>query len=222
MTHRIMLMADTHGRTDFAVEPTGLVIHAGDLTRLGDLDELEEQAKWLAWIPAERVVVIAGNHDLCFEKTPEEARAILDRYRITYLEDAGAEVLGYKIWGSPWSLECGYWAFMGDEAALAEKYAMIPDDIDILIAHGPPKGIGDRVWSGESVGSVALADAIARVKPRLTVHGHIHEDIGVRRHPHGGLCVNASCGIFRASRLDPRKLQRGAPVQLKEGWEESR
>ena len=59
MTHRIMLMADTHGRTDFAVEPTGLVIHAGDLTRLGDLDELEEQAKWLAWIPAERVVVIA-------------------------------------------------------------------------------------------------------------------------------------------------------------------
>lgn len=62
----------------------------------------------------------------------------------TYLEDSGCEVLGYKIWGSPWSPTFFNWAFNLDIGEpLASKWELIPNDTEILITHGPPIGHGD-------------------------------------------------------------------------------
>lgn len=91
-----------------------------------------------------------------------------------------------KIWGSPWTLtfpginpKCT--AFTGDEKLLASKFSMIPDDIDILVTHGPPKFIMDEINSGpypENAGSVSLMNKVKDSNIKIHVFGHIHEGYG--------------------------------------------
>lgn len=54
----------------------------------------------------------------------------------------------------------------------------IPDAVDIVMTHGPPKGILD--WCPEgNVGCNHLLQAIRRVKPKIHCFGHVHESNGV-------------------------------------------
>ena len=59
----------------------------------------------------------------------------------------------------------------------------IPDDTDILVVHGPPKGIMDLTYSRENVleacGCSALRKRVLKIEPKLFLSGHIHncEDI---------------------------------------------
>jgi len=93
-----------------------------------------------------------------------------------------------KIWGSPWTLtfpginpKCT--AFTGDEELLAEKFELIPDDVDILITHGPCLGVLDKTTRGEHVGSRYL-NAWFRYcgRPKFHIFGHIHEAYGRVNH----------------------------------------
>jgi hypothetical protein len=135
-------------------------------------------------------VVIAGNHDFGFERTPHEARRLLDG--LLYLEDSEATVEGLRIWGSPWQPRFFDWAFNLDRGApLREKWDRIPPGIDVLITHGPPAGILDTTISGRKVGCADLLAAVRRVRPRLHVFGHIHEAYG-QEESEGTRFVNAS------------------------------
>lgn len=53
--------------------------------------------------------------------------------------------------------------------------------IDIMLTHGPPKGILDETNLGEQVGCDHLLRAVTRCKPRLHCFGHIHEGWGAER-----------------------------------------
>ena len=69
-------------------------------------------------------------------------------------------------------------------------------DTDLLVTHGPPKGILDLTPRGEPVGCEELREAVRRVKPRLHVFGHIHHAYG-RHVVDGTRFVNASiCDEF--------------------------
>jgi Icc-related predicted phosphoesterase len=61
--------------------------------------------------------------------------------------------------------------------ALAAVWAGIPDGLDLLVTHGPPRGIGDRAVFG-NVGCDHLRAAVLARPPRLHVFGHIHEARG--------------------------------------------
>ncbi|KAH6635884.1 metallophosphoesterase domain-containing protein [Chaetomium tenue] len=52
--------------------------------------------------------------------------------------------------------------------------------VDVVITHGPPRGVRDRSWAsgGRHVGSAELFAAVARARPRLHCFGHIHEGWG--------------------------------------------
>lgn len=54
----------------------------------------------------------------------------------------------------------------------------IPDDVDIVMTHGPSKGILDFCPQG-NVGCENVLQAIRRVKPLMHCFGHIHEGNGV-------------------------------------------
>ncbi|KIW13906.1 hypothetical protein PV08_06687 [Exophiala spinifera] len=55
-------------------------------------------------------------------------------------------------------------------------------NVDIVLTHGPPMGILDRVArTDESVGCVHLRRAVGRCRPRLHCFGHIHEAWGAVR-----------------------------------------
>ncbi len=194
---RIVCVSDTHGYHRRAVVPDGdILVHGGDLTRHGSLEDVDDFNAWLGSLPHKHKVVICGNHDWCFQKTPAEARA-----RITnaiYLEDEGCEIEGLKFYGSPWTPLFFDWAFMLSEVELFEKWALIPAGLDVLITHGPPHGILDVTNRNELAGSVTLIERVRTTKPRLHVFGHIHEAAG-RYDDADTTFVNASTQMGKGS-----------------------
>ena len=177
----MVLLADTHGvHRDLAVPPGDVLIHAGDVTRRGTLDEVEDFDDFLGSLPHRHKIVIAGNHDFCFQRRPAEARARLTR--ATYLEDEATSVEGLKVYGSPWQPWFYDWAFnLRRGAEIAAKWALIPDDTRVLVTHGPPFGIGDLTGRNDHAGCADLLARVREVEPALHVFGHIHEGTGVYR-----------------------------------------
>lgn len=186
----ILATSDFHGKLP-SITPCDLLILAGDITPGGSL---LSQALWLettfrAWlekIPAKDVVMIAGNHDTIFQKNPE---LLPKNLPIHYLQDQEISLYGLRIYGTPWQLP--FWgAFNASELVLREIYKKIPEEIDLLISHGPPYGILDEVSETiidpdseilhpkRHVGSLALRDAIFDKSPKYVICGHIHESFG--------------------------------------------
>lgn len=188
---RIVCLSDTHGRHRGLDVPDGdLLIHAGDLTAVGEPVQVQEAADWLAALPHRHKVVIAGNHDFLFEREPEEARRALRD--VTYLQDEGVELDGLRIWGSPWQPWFNDWAFnLRRGQPLRERWSLIPTDTQVLVTHGPPRGHGDRTVDGRAVGCLDLLGTVRRIRPRLHVFGHIHEGYGTT-HEGPTTFVNAS------------------------------
>lgn len=179
---RLVFVADTHLYEEgLGALPAGdVLVHAGDLLRMGRMVELEYAAQWLHAQPHAHKVVIAGNHDWCFARTPGPARALLGD-EVIYLQDSEVTIDGVRIWGSPWQPEFFGWAFnLPRGEALAAKWARIPAGVDVLVTHGPPRGYGDRVHD-DPQGCDDLLEALDRVEPALHVFGHIHEDGGLWR-----------------------------------------
>ncbi len=205
----VAAVADLHGFLP-EVPPCDLLLLGGDLTPADDHSLERQQAwldgsfrRWLEEVPAAEVVGIAGNHDFLFEQAPE---LVPDGLRLTYLQDTTATVAGLRIFGSPWSPWFYDWAFNApqgdaDETFLRERFSACPDDADVLLIHGPPKGYGDQTSRGPRVGSAAELDLIDRVRPQLCVFGHIHEDRG--RWEREGTTLANVAGVDLAYRLRP-------------------
>lgn len=193
----IDVIADLHGH--YCGWCAGdLLIVAGDLTVNDSKRKMDEFWAWLCYQPHEKKIVIAGNHDNFLENNPHYFDGCSDD--IMYLCDSWTEVGGYKIWGSPWTksfegMNSNCMAFCVDtEEELQEKWDLIPDDTDILVTHSPPRGILDQNVDGDACGSETLLSTLERVKPKIHVFGHIHEQ-GGRKERHNSsmaLCMNAS------------------------------
>lgn len=182
---RFVCTSDTHTKHSSLPIPDGDVfLHAGDFTRRGELSDVADFDRFLAGLPHKHKIVIAGNHDFAFEREPEKARALLKH--CTYLQDGEVTVEGVRIYGSPWQPWFMDWAFnLRRGAEIKAKWDLIPDDVQILVTHGPPLGIGDLVvrpaGRGERVGCRDLLEAVERVKPAYHVFGHIHEGYGITK-----------------------------------------
>ena len=105
------------------------------------------------------------------------------------------------MYGSPWQPWFWDWSFNAPdgpegEIFLDKKFSLIPDRVDILLVHGPPKGFGDVAPDGRSCGSTSLLRQLQRAKPKLSVHGHIHCGRGNWTYPRAnaedGIICNAS------------------------------
>jgi Icc-related predicted phosphoesterase len=191
---RIVLLSDTHRRhAEIAVPDGELLIHAGDFSGHGTRSQIQAFDDWLGTLPHPHKVVIAGNHDFLFEKV-DNPHALLKNAR--YLQDEEVVIGGLRIWGSPWQPRFFDWAFNLDRGEpLRQIWEKVPSGIDILVTHGPPKGILDRVDRGGEVGCEELRRALPRIRPRLHVFGHIHEAYG-QLHLDGTHFVNAaSCDL---------------------------
>jgi calcineurin-like phosphoesterase family protein len=186
---KLVLISDTHNARP--VVPDGdVVIHAGDLTMGGTPAELQKAAKWWNALPHPNKIFIAGNHDWGFERMPGAYEDLFDGY---YLEDGGVEIDGTMFWGSPYQPEFCNWAFNVNRGEKIKRHwDLIPDWVDVLITHGPPKGILDECEDGFNAGCEELSLAIERVKPKVHVFGHIHEGYGTYVSPMGTTYVNAS------------------------------
>lgn len=188
-------ISDLHG--DYPeLEGGDLLIVAGDLTASDTRHQMCCAYNWMWDQKYTRVVFIAGNHDGNIECISSPCKSI------DYLQDSGTEFEELKIWGSPWTPTFGDWHFMRDRgASIKERWDLIPDDIDILVTHGPPYGILDKVTLSSRgdqyrhAGCEELRACVERIQPRLHVFGHIHNGYGqmlLKCTPRDVLCVNAS------------------------------
>lgn len=189
MNTTITLISDTHNKHAYCTPdlPGGdLLIHAGDVSSMGLEFELHSFLKWFSKQKYEHKVFIAGNHDWIFERNPARAQEILSQYPdVIYLQDSSVELMGLKIYGSPWQPAFYDWAFNlprnGED--LKQKWEAIPDNTDILITHGPPHQVLDYVIESQSsVGCERLQFRVFELQPLIHAFGHIHS-AGIRELP---------------------------------------
>lgn len=171
-----------HG--DLTIPRCDVLVHAGDFTNRGKWEDFERFAQWLSAQRATHKVFVAGNHDFVCEREVARVRTLASELGLTYLCDEAAVVGGLRFYGSPATPRFHDMAFNYERgAALERHWARIPDVLDVLVTHGPPRGLGDRTFLGVPAGCEALLDRVRVVRPMLHVYGHIHEGYGEHRVP---------------------------------------
>lgn len=86
---RVVCLSDTHTNT-LSLPHGDVLIHAGDLTNAGTVEEIQKQLDWLASQPHKEKIVIAGNHDSYLDPNSRKAEdngKYLDFKGIHYLQD---------------------------------------------------------------------------------------------------------------------------------------
>jgi len=179
-----------------------IVIAGGDYSNPYNLDintvEVVEFLNWFSDLPIKYKIFIAGNHDSSIYHGWVNPREWKD---LIYLENSGVEIEGIKIWGSPFTPTFGNWAFMKSREKLGQMWENIPSDTDILVTHGPPKGILDlsenRNCELEFCGDSALFKATQKIKPKYHIFGHIHNTRSINNQGirifNDVTYINASC-----------------------------
>ncbi|CAF3518152.1 unnamed protein product [Adineta steineri] len=183
---RFVCMSDTHNEIGKISIPDGDVfVHCGDAvkhrTSARDLRIFNE---FVGQLPHKYKLFVSGNHCVCLNpQQPEQSQKILNN--MTYLQDQSIDIEGVRIYGSPWRPKRGCFyraeAFGYDAKRIREdKWSKIPEDIDLLLTHGPPYSIRDYNRStGDQLGCPALLDEIVtRIRPRIHLFGHMHSCYG--------------------------------------------
>ena len=153
---KIWHISDTHSFHELLEIPEGIdmVIHSGDCSNVRDPYNNEPEVRrfidWFSELPIQHKIYVAGNHDTSIE-----------------------------IFGSPHTPQFGYWAFMKARNKLERVWKnAITDDSDVVICHGPPKGVLDLSYDTnrlmEYCGDKSLMNRVMEVKPKLMLFGHIH------------------------------------------------
>lgn len=207
---KITTISDSHTNHDqLIIDPTDMLIHAGDFSFQGRLQETIKFLQWIEVQPAKYRIFIEGNHDGMGDLQPSLFKELLKEHAPTtiFLRNEGCEIEGIKIWGRQITPTFGEWFHMADPQSpkMLKSLSIIPSDINILINHGPAYGILDRTNAGENVGCMDLLNELDRFKSlKLHIVGHIHEAAGQ-------IIVNGVTHI-NASVLNERYINSNKPI----------
>ena len=187
---KYIVISDTHELHDQigTLPECDFLIHCGDFSGRGEFFAVRDFAEWFASQPARHRICIAGNHELTFDfdhsKYNPSIRDIIARNdKIKYLENSEKLIDGIMFYGSPaqpWFYDWGFNFYRGPE--IKRVWSNIPENVDVLITHGPPYGVLDRVkkhkknGDNERAGCADLLEIIERLKPKLHCFGHLHQD----------------------------------------------
>lgn len=191
---KLVCIGDTHGRhRDLELPDGDILIHVGDISIHGEIETFQDFNDWLAEQPHSFKLFTAGNHD--------RARATLIEKLVPngiFLNDSTFEFGGIIFYGSPqtpsvWGTKEEFCYIREDKEDAQEIWNRIPDDVDVLITHGPPFGILDYVdKTGKCEGCHFLLNKVLEVKPKIHMFGHIHESAGVINQRYGIKFINCS------------------------------
>jgi len=185
---KIWFISDTHREhAKLQVPDVDLVIHCGDESNHGNAWFNESEARtffeWYSALPIPTKIFVPGNHSTAIEKGLLGGSDYPD---VDFLIHRDMMWNGWKIFGSPYTPSYFQWSYMKPRLQLDAVWQTIPDDIDILITHGPPKGIFDVTRDMDShepihVGSKSLRRHVEdRIQPKVHAFGHIHDEPGIR------------------------------------------
>lgn len=213
---KIVALSDLHGILPTINRKVDLCLIGGDISPLNIQFDMQKMSdwifgiftEWLKTIPAEKIILIAGNHDAWFERASDSQIYLLEKESgvkylknesYTYFDDEAVE---WSIFGTPYCHIFGRWPFMRSDEKLEEYFSKIPDNVDIILSHDPPYGIGqtDVILTGKYVGmqddphcgNKILAKKLENVNFKLLVFGHIHSGSHELTFYNKGICTNIS------------------------------
>jgi Icc-related predicted phosphoesterase len=189
---KCVVLSDTHGHHRRVTVPDAdVLIHCGDFCQRGTMSEVKDFVEWLTEQPHKHIIVIPGNHDKPAEKKTGKVLSLFNNSNMHLLLNQEVVIEGVKFWGSPITPTFFDWSFMRDRGAPIQMvWERIPDDVDVLITHGPPYGHGDlapayRTVHPKVAGCLDLLNRIREIKaksswkhPRVHCFGHIHAGHG--------------------------------------------
>ncbi len=183
---KIACISDMHTQYEKLDMPDAdILVIAGDIEIFDRLSQLMRFGNWLVSLKKiyKYIIVIGGNHDFFLQRNPGISKELFEENGIIYLENSGITIEGIKFWGSPITPTFYDWAFMADRGKEIRRYwEMIPDNTDVLITHGPPRGIMDLVpHDGFHAGCDDLLNRVKEICPRLHIFGHIHDGYGIQK-----------------------------------------
>jgi len=180
---KIWHISDTHTMHGWLQVPeVDMVIFSGDCSNPSNpyLNEPEVRnfIEWYASLPIKYKIFVAGNHDTSIEKklvTPADFTS----NGIVYLENASTSIEGLNIWGTPVTPAFGYgWAWNRGRDKMDKLWKSIPNNTDVVVSHGPPKGVLDLSYNRandlEFCGCSAMKKHMLRLQPKAVLFGHIH------------------------------------------------
>ena len=154
-----------------------ICIFAGDWCGSGCyMSETTEFISWFKELPYRNKIVVPGNHDRFCEWNIALCKDLFNDAGAKLLIDEKIEVEGLSIYGTPWCPFFNNWAFMDSEEIIKKAFKLIPNNLDILITHTPPKGILDPT----DYGSEALRKRLNDVNPKIHIFGHNHSGYGYK------------------------------------------
>lgn len=201
---KICCISDTHlNHNQLEIPECDLLIHAGDFSFVGKMIDIIEVNQWFGKLKergiCKEIVAIAGNHDWIGQTNPSWTKEAFTN--AIYLDEEPYEVFGFKVFGSAWTPFFNNWAFNAQRGKEIERHwAKIPNDIQILVTHGPPYGILDvnieepyhKHLGPDHLGCEELRKRVDKLKDlRLSVFGHIHSSHNLEEY-NGVKFVNAS------------------------------
>jgi Icc-related predicted phosphoesterase len=121
-------------------------------------------------------VLVPGNN----ESTEELEKACHVWPSAHVLHGSGVVISGIQFFGIGGGIPVtpfGPWSYDFTEEEANELLQNCPPGC-VLVSHSPPKGAVDKAGGGQSLGSIAVRDAVERTQPLLVVCGHIHASGG--------------------------------------------
>ena len=200
-----------HGFLDIPSD-VEMVICAGDCSNQMDSYSNEHELRsFIQWFESlshiKHKIWIAGNHDTSIERgliKPKELSGYRKHWIYLHHEKVEIDINKnlrslinsdkkgstlipketLKIFGSPYTPTFGSgWAFNVSRQKIDKYWQQIPENLDVLITHGPPLGILDHTECGSQgergsvqCGCKSLRNRVFKNQPRFHVFGHIHNE----------------------------------------------
>lgn len=188
---KIVAISDVHTKFGKLIIPEcDILISAGDYSFRGQLHEVKSFHSWLNEQPSKHIISVQGNHELYVEKNFNLSKELAQHEcpRVHFIDEGLVEIEGIKIWCSAITPSFHNWAWnreRGEE--IKRHWDLIPNDVNILVTHGPIKGMLDEVYYidgvtiKEHVGCQDLYNRVMQL-PDLKYHicGHIHCSRGIK------------------------------------------
>ena len=176
----LWVLSDTHSQHRELEIPKNIdgIIHAGDFTTYRDIatnyNEAVDFFKWLSGINVEHKLVVPGNHDTSWFNHMHDSNPYKDievsSFGTTWFDDVSIATMSHTP-------EFGIgWAYNATTAQMAQRCEAILG-ADIVVTHGPPRGILDSTTQGR-FGCPSLAKRILEIKPKVHLFGHFHNEPG--------------------------------------------
>jgi len=188
---RILHFSDLHGHLPkFKADNLDLIVVSGDIcpdfspvsSRKSRIEQrfwfFQEFVPWLEDHGNVPFVGCWGNHDFVGEVFDDgHFPGILTNRKISLLN-------GTVIYGLPQQPIFYDWAFNEPSDKLRRRFEDIPDDVTILVTHGPPYSLCDSEDSERRKGSIEAFDVLLhKTNIRLVLCGHIHNGFGFSNFP---------------------------------------